>query len=106
MVEILEFQLGLDFFRVRWRNSLHGSERDETFLFRLSPGRKQLHVATGTFPSKTPDPELRLALEKSGRWTTIRDLLIARELNALAKQFGETVLAEAVTARRQTVETK
>lgn len=100
MIEILAFSLSPDFFEVRWRNPLYSPVHEETFRFRLSPGRKQLHVVTTGWPPKTPDPKLRLALEKAGHWTAIRDLLIAQELNALAEQFGETVLEEAVAARR------
>lgn len=103
MIEILTFTLGLDFFEVRWRNPLYGPVHEETFRFRLSPGRKQLHVATTGWPPQAPEPELHLALEKAGHWMAIRDLLIAQELNALAKQFGETVLEEAVAARRKPI---
>lgn len=99
-VEILEFMLGLDHFRLRWRNPLHGPERSEVYRFRLTPGRKQLSVATTGFPSFAPPPELRQALEKAGHWTAIRDQLIRQELDALAAQFGETVLAQIMKSRR------
>lgn len=101
MVEILEFNLGLDCFMVRWRNPLHGKEHDETYRFRLSPTRKQLSVATGSFPPKSVPPDLQAALESAGHWQTVQDTLIRQELDALAKQFGETTLEKIVRARHE-----